>query len=114
MEKFRAPYRITTIRDRLVARPELVDREITIEEMPDDREAGYFPTIQYDTARVFVRRGEYSVNVVGVLEHGKFLYRANAYVGIAPWDVQYQVPMAEVDKIIEFIIGKFDTIPHAD
>ena len=32
---------LTTIRDQLVARPELVDREITIEEMPQDREAGY-------------------------------------------------------------------------
>ena len=50
----------------------------------------YFPKIQYDTARVFVRRGDYSVNVVGVIQDGIFQYRANAYVKNSPWDPQYR------------------------
>lgn len=110
MEKFRAPYRITTVYERLIARPELSPCSINIEELEPDREEGYFPTLQYDTARVFVRYKDYSVNVVGVLQESQFHYRANCYQGNHPWDLQFIQPMSGVDKLVELIVGKFDTV----
>lgn len=110
MEKFRPPYRIVTVMERLKKRTELINVSITIEELKPDREEGYFPKLQYDTCRVFVRRGEYSINVCGVIEDGKFHYRAHAYNGASPWDRGWTASIDQVETIIEYIIARFDEL----
>jgi hypothetical protein len=111
MNKFRAPYRIVTVYERLKARPELGHCDITMEELEGDGEAGYFPRIQYDTARVFVRYKGFSINIVGKLEQGHFAYNANAYCDDTPWNPQHSEPMENVDKLVDIVVGRFATIP---
>ena len=111
MSGFRAPYRITTVYDRLKRRPELQHCKITIEELGADREEGYFPALQYDTARVWVRYMGFTINVVGRLSDGSFDYQVNAYCDDAPWDDQFWATMKGIDGMIDWIVEKFQTVP---
>jgi hypothetical protein len=55
MTDFPAPYRIVRVCELLKARPELEHCDIVIEALPVDNDERCFPTIQFDTSRVFVR-----------------------------------------------------------
>jgi hypothetical protein len=112
MNGFRAPYRITTVYDRLKRRSELRDCDIAIEELVADREEDSFPAFQYDTARVWVRYKGFAVNVAGRLNDAVFSYQVSAYSDGTPWNPQGGGTMANVDDMIDWIIKKFDDVPR--
>jgi hypothetical protein len=111
MTKFRAPYRIVTVYERLKAHPELSHCDITMEELEDDGEACYFPLAQFYMVRVFVRYKGFSLNIVGRLEQGHFAYGANAYRDNAPWNPQHTAPIEKVDELVDIVVGRFATVP---
>ncbi|CAM5374049.1 hypothetical protein AFEL58S_01621 [Afipia felis] len=112
MSNFPAPARMQKLYDDLKSRPELERCAITMEEFVLDKDAkNEFPVFDWDTCRVWVRLGEYTINVAGCIQQSAFQYRAHAYHGPSPWDVQAHANIDEREKIVEFIIGKFDLVP---
>ncbi|KQQ70910.1 hypothetical protein ASF70_18870 [Rhizobium sp. Leaf321] len=104
--KFRPPYRMLTVYERLKANPELSDCKIWMEELDNDREDGYFPHLNFDTARVFVSLNDFSINVVGRLTDGVFDYQVSVYDANGPADPQHWALMTHIDEMISIITDR--------
>jgi hypothetical protein len=116
MSGFKAPFRITTIYDRLKKRPELDRCKITIEEM--ERSDDYvYPRCGYDTAWVWVRweRDEddrFAMWLAGRVEFGVFWYLASDEA-MTPQNGIWK-PYDQVDATIDFVVEKFKAFPKGD
>jgi len=111
MQKFAAPYRIQAAFDRLKNRKELAGCSIDFQELDSASNAGRtFPDIDFDTARVFVVKGEYSINVTGRIDRGIFHYYAHAYQKDGPWDPQYSATIDRLDDVVDFIVDRFKKV----
>lgn len=104
--KFRPPYRMATVFERLKQRPELSGCDIRFEELEADREDGYFPTLQFDSVRVFVEYQDFSINVMGRLTDGVFDYQVNVYDKDGPANPQHWAKMTHVDEMIDIIVSR--------
>ncbi len=112
MQKFRPPYRISRIMERALSRHELTHCELTMEELKIDDEERQFPYHQYDTARVFIKYKEFTVNILGVIQNGIFYYQANGYLeDNTPWNPSYHAQIDKLDELIDFVVKKFDSVP---
>jgi hypothetical protein len=70
----------------------------------------YFPAMIFDNWRVWLRKGEHSINVLGVVQGGKYHLRAHAYKGHSPWGTQFFAPVDELESVVEHCLARFDEL----
>jgi hypothetical protein len=119
MSGFKAPFRITTVYDRLKKRPELNNCKITIEEMEEHIEKGedvVYPRISYDTPWVWVRwegRGRsFAMRIAGRLQDGVFYYLTSD-PNLTSKNGSANL-IDKVDAAIDFVVEKFKAFPKND
>ncbi|MBA9065647.1 hypothetical protein GGQ91_005069 [Methylobacterium fujisawaense] len=82
---FPPPYRMQVVYDRLEAElSHLLDVDVTMEPLVMEDSDRQYPHLQFDTCRVWARRGTLSANVHGVIQDGSFFYRLAVYDGDTP------------------------------
>ena len=112
--RFRPPFRITAVYDRLRKTPELKECEISIEAWPTENDPAYFPLLQYDTCQIWIRYRDFSMNVSGRLVNAKFEYQVTTHCDDVEWDVPYVGTMDSIDEMIKWIVFKYSEVPKGD